>query len=76
MTAITDRRDLRPYLRRLYNPTTRAYLHLSGTGETPRIDYAWSGTRAQAQTLRDRAKTRGEEFPYRLAPLTAPREIV
>ena len=76
MAEPSDRRDLRPYLRRLYNPTTRAYLHLSGTGETPRIDYAWSGTKAQAQTLRDRAKTRGEAFPYRLAPLAAQKEIV
>lgn len=71
-----DRRDLRPYLRRLYNAETRSYLHLSGAGETKTVAYAWSGTRAQAQNLSDRAKVRGEAFPYKLAPLAAQQEAV
>ena len=76
MSDQKNRHDLRPYLRRLFNQTTRQYLHLSGSGETKGTANAWSGTRAQAQTLRDRAKVRGEAFPYKLARLAAQTESV
>ena len=64
-----DRRDLRPYLRRLWNPLTGQYLHQSGTGETPGTVYAWRGLRSQADTLRQRAAARGEEWPYEVVSL-------
>lgn len=70
MQVISTPRDLRPYLRRLYNPLTGQYLHLSGSGETRGTTHAWAGTRDQAQTLKDRARAKQEPFPYRLAPLT------
>ena len=50
---------------RLVNPATGAYLHLSGKGETRGHAHAWLGYRKQAKVLRDRAKIRGEEFPYK-----------
>lgn len=71
MPENTGPRDKRAYMRRLYNHETRQYLHLSGKGETKGTFYAWSGTRDQALTLRERAKVRGEPFPYKLAPLAA-----
>ena len=70
MQVISTPRDLRPYLRRLYNPLTGQYLHLSGHGETSGTIHAWAGTREQAQTLRARARAAKEPFPFRLAPLT------
>lgn len=73
MQVISTPRDLRPYLRRLYNPLTGQYLHLSGRGETSGTTHAWAGTREQAQTLRARARTAKEPFPFRLAPLTEER---
>ncbi|MGY6704921.1 hypothetical protein [Roseinatronobacter sp.] len=69
MQVISTPRDLRPYLRRLYNPLTGQYLHLSGRGETSGTAHAWAGTREQAQTLRARARAAKEPFPFRLAPL-------
>lgn len=45
-------------------PRTNSYLHLSGAGTTTGTDYAWAGTREQARKLRDRAKIRGEDWPF------------
>lgn len=73
MQLISTPSDLRPYLRRLYNPLTGQYLHLSGRGETSGTTHAWSGTREQAQTLRARARAAKAAFPFRLAPLAAER---
>lgn len=69
-----DRRDLRPYLRRLHNPATGLWLHLSGHGETADINYSWRGTRDQAATLRQRATARGDEWPYEIAAMEQVRE--
>lgn len=69
MTDHQTLRDLRPYMRRLWNPVTRNYLHLSGSGETQGTAHAWAGTRDQARSLRDRAKTRNQHFPYVLTSL-------
>ena len=51
---------------RLINPSTGRYLHLSGRGEVSGTAYAWRGFIKQARVLRDRAKSRGEEWPYRM----------
>ena len=67
--ADTNLRDMRPYLRRLMNPVTGHYLHLSGSGETDGTALAWSGTREQARNLRARAE--GQHFPYVLVPLNS-----
>lgn len=56
--------NLSAYYIRLRNPQTGLYLHLSGQGEIAGKDYAWRGLRHQARTLRERARTRGEEWPY------------
>jgi len=64
--------DLRPWLRRLRNPVTGAFLHLSGQGETRDQDYAWSGTADQARNLR--AKHAGQ-FPYLLVPFTDSKKV-
>lgn len=53
---------------RLKDPETGDFLHLSGVGRTRNIDWSWLGTRAQARTLRDRARTRGEDWPWRAVP--------
>jgi len=45
---------------RLWNPTTRMWLHLSGQGETKDRSYAWSGYGYQARALRAQA----ESWPY------------
>lgn len=59
-------RDRRPWDKiRLRNPATRGWLHLSGHGETDNLDWSWLGTREQARTLRDRARTRGDAWPFR-----------
>lgn len=49
---------------RIYNPETRAYLHLSGAGETKGTDYAWCGTQHQAETLAAHARETGKDWPY------------
>lgn len=68
---MTDTRaDRRAELRRLFNPTTGQYLHLSTTSETRGTAYAWSGTHAQARRLQERAQADGQAWPYRIAPLT------
>jgi hypothetical protein len=61
--------DLRPYLRRLRNPVTGQFLHLSGQGETRDANYAWSGTADQARNLRAQLH-QGQQFPYVLVPFT------
>lgn len=53
-----------PRMIRLRNPATGRYLHLSATTETEGTGYAWLGYRHQATTLRNRAKTRGDDWPY------------
>ncbi|MFX4298543.1 hypothetical protein [Pseudosulfitobacter pseudonitzschiae] len=44
---------------------TNKYLHLSGAGVTNGTQYAWSGTKAQARVLRDRASGQGEDWPFK-----------
>jgi hypothetical protein len=61
--------DLRPWMRRLRNPVTGAFLHLSGQGETRDQNYAWSGTADQARNLRAKLH-QGQQFPYLLIPFT------
>lgn len=50
----------------LFDPETRTYLHLSGTGTTSDATYAWSGTVTQARTLHERAMIRREPWPWQL----------
>lgn len=47
---------VRHYCFQAWNPETRKYLHLSGSGETNRVTYAWSGTQAQFECLKARSK--------------------
>lgn len=49
---------------RFRDPSTKRYLHLSGSGCTRGTDYAWVGTRAQARALRDRALAENREWPF------------
>lgn len=51
---------------RLRDPGTGAYLHLSGRGTTQDIDWSWLGYPHQAETLRERARMRGEDWPFRM----------
>ena len=62
-------------LRRLRNPVTNRYLHLSGEAEctTTGTAYAWSGTHAQALELKRRWNARGREFPFVLTGMAAPK---
>lgn len=62
---------------RLKDMSTRQYLHLSGSGTTRDIDQAWLGYIHQADTLRKRAVTRGDPWPFtkvirRLSETTKP----
>ncbi|WP_371398870.1 hypothetical protein [Marinovum algicola] len=50
---------------RLRDRSTGEYLHLSGAGRTLDVTWSWLGTRQQARTLRDRALTLGEDWPWR-----------
>jgi hypothetical protein len=52
-------------------PRTKTYLHLSGAGTTEGTAYAWSGTKEQAKKLRDRAKIRGEDWPFTAVRFTS-----
>lgn len=61
--------DDRPRLRRLYNHSTRLYLHLSGTSEVRGTAQAWAGTLKQAAKLKEQARLRGDEWPYQIAAL-------
>lgn len=58
-----DKRD--PRMIRLKNIEAKTYLHMSGRGETKNVDHAWLSYQYQADTLKERALTRGEEWPYR-----------
>lgn len=51
---------------RLYDHKQGCYLHMTGEITTTNVEWSWLGTRIQAQTLRERALTRGEEFPYKI----------
>jgi hypothetical protein len=51
---------------RLRNPETRAYLHLSGEGETKDVNYSWRGFVRQADALKERVTESGKEWPYRM----------
>lgn len=68
MTAQTKRTALQahedPRMHRLWNPQTRRYLHLSATCETDDINLSWLGYQHQADTLRERARIRGDDWPY------------
>lgn len=50
---------------RLKDPSTGEYLHLSGAGRARDVTWSWLGSRQQASTLRERAVTRGEDWPWR-----------
>lgn len=54
-----------PRMHRLWNPSTKRYLHLSGTGETDDINLSWLGHPHQADTLRNRALADSKPWPYR-----------
>lgn len=56
--------DYSRYHYRLWNPATKRWLHLSATGETDNINWAWKGTIAQMRVLAERAGTRGDPWPY------------
>ncbi|MCB1401277.1 MAG: hypothetical protein KDJ82_16285 [Rhodobacteraceae bacterium] len=49
---------------RLRDPETGAFLHMAGTGTTQVLAWAWLGTARQAETLRERALARGEDWPF------------
>lgn len=49
---------------RLWDPATGLYLHLSGQGMTCGTAWAWLGFLHQANTLRKRARTRGDDWPF------------
>lgn len=53
-----------PRMIRLWNPTAKAYLHLSGRGETRDVNHSWLGFSFQAEALRQRAKARAQDWPY------------
>ncbi len=49
---------------RLRDPKTGNLLHLSGAGTTTDTTWSWLGYRHQAKTLRTRATTKGEDWPF------------
>lgn len=49
---------------RLRDPQTGELLHLSGQGTTTNVTWSWLGYRHQAETLRQRAAIRGEDWPF------------
>ncbi|QBR35724.1 hypothetical protein ETW23_05795 [Leisingera sp. NJS201] len=53
---------------RLRNPQTGELLHLSGQGTTTDVTWSWLGYNHQAETLRSRATTRGEDWPFAPVP--------
>jgi hypothetical protein len=50
----------------LFDPETRTYLHMSGTGTTRDATWAWSGTIAQARSLQTFYAESGAPFPFRM----------
>lgn len=57
---------------RLHDPNTGNFLHLSGTGTTPDIGQSWMGHKHQADTLKQRAKIRGDDWPFQKVPRDDP----
>lgn len=51
---------------RLRDPETKAFLHMSGSSTTPNTNWSWLGYQYQAETLKKRAKIRGENWPFQL----------
>ncbi len=51
---------------RLRIPESQVYLNLSGTNTTTDLNWSWLGHRHQAQTLRERALARGEDWPFEI----------
>ena len=49
---------------RLYDPLSCQWLHLGAKMPTKSLNYAWIGTRAQAQTLATRAEAESTPWPY------------
>ncbi|WP_323789989.1 hypothetical protein [Thalassovita sp.] len=49
---------------RLRHRATGEYLHLSGSGTTTRLQYAWLGTQRQADELQARAAATGQPWPF------------
>lgn len=49
----------------LVDDGTGDFLHLSGSGRTRNPDWAWLGFKHQAETLKQRAKASGSDFPFR-----------
>jgi hypothetical protein len=59
---------------RLRDPSTGAFLHLSGSGTTPSVGQSWLGHMHQADTLKQRAKARGEDWPFQQVPRDEPED--
>lgn len=57
-----DKHD--PRMVRLHNKRDNTFLHMSGSGDCASDCYAWLGYPYQAENLKQRALTRGEEWPY------------
>jgi hypothetical protein len=57
---------------RLHDPKTGAFLHLSGTSTTANQHWSWLGHMHQADTLKHRAKARGEDWPFQPVPRDDP----
>ncbi|WP_282052784.1 hypothetical protein [Phaeobacter inhibens] len=49
---------------RLRNAATGELLHMGGETLTRSIDYAWLGSRHQAEQLRKRAEVNGSDWPF------------
>ncbi|MFS4583728.1 hypothetical protein [Phaeobacter sp. C3_T13_0] len=49
---------------RLRNHATGELLHMGGETLTRSIDYAWIGSRHQAEQLRKRAVAQGNDWPF------------
>lgn len=56
---------------RLWDPSTAAFLHLSGKGTTTNKNWSWLGHMHQADTLKQIAKARGEDWPFKQVPRDA-----
>ncbi|WP_407497008.1 hypothetical protein [Pseudooceanicola sp. MF1-13] len=57
---------------RLRDPSTGEYLHLSGTGMTKSVDRSWLGHLHQADTLKQRAEARREDWTLQPVPRDDP----
>ena len=49
---------------RLRNKHTGEYLHMSGQGTTADVGLLWLGYQYQAEELRKRAASRGDDWPF------------